>query len=277
MAKLVGCFAAGHAPNIARTWETMDKDERTWLDEKFGDFARRVKAVEPDVLIIHSTDHWSNFFLDNIPAFCIGIADEHDGPTEPFMKPVFDYEKLKGHGALANHILEFAFASEFDPSYSMHLKLDHGVVVPVWQAHFDTMPAIIPVYLNLVQKPFSTPLRCIKWGHMLRGAIESFPGNLRVAVIGTGGMSHSIGETTQGWVDEPFDHACIELFRTASDEELGAKMDAMLKVTGNGGAEMRNWLCAHGAAAGKGFDLIGYRPMPSMLIGCGLAEWRLAS
>ena len=51
----------------------------------------------------------------------------------------------------------------------------------------------------------------------------------------------------------------------------------MLKVTGNGGAEMRNWLCAHGAAGGKGFDLIGYTPMPDMLIGCGLAEWRLAA
>lgn len=277
MAKLVGCFAAGHAPNIARMWETMDKKDRDWLDEKFAEFGRRVKATRPDVLIIHSTDHWSNFFLDNIPAFCIGIGDEHEGPSEPFMKPVFPHDTLKGHAALAEHILEHAFEAEFDPSYSMHLKLDHGMVLPVWQVYFESIPPIVPVYLNLVQKPFSTPLRCIKWGHMLREAVESYPEDLRVVVVGTGGMSHSIGETTMGWVDEPFDRACIELFRSASDEEIGKKMAEMLKVTGNGGAEMRNWLCAHGAAGGKGFDLIGYTPMPAMLIGCGLAEWRLAA
>ena len=38
---------------------------------------------------------------------------------------------------------------------------------------------------------------------------------------------------------------------------------------------MRNWLCAHGAAGGKGFEMIGYTPMPDMLIGCGIAEWHL--
>jgi aromatic ring-opening dioxygenase catalytic subunit (LigB family) len=277
MAKLVGCYAAGHAPNIARTWDTMDPVERAWLDDKFGELAKRVKAARPDVLIVHSTDHWCNFFLNNIPAFCIGIGDEHEGPPEPFMKPYFPQETMAGNAKFGKHVLETAFASEFDPSYSMRLKLDHGMVLPIWQIGFDKIPAIVPVYLNLVEKPFATPLRCIKWGHMLRQAIQSYPEDIRVAVIGTGGMSHSIGETTQGWVDEPFDHACIELFRSADDQELGTKIDDMLTRSGNGGAEMRNWLCAHGAAGGGDFELIGYRPMPSMLIGCGVAEWHLAA
>ncbi len=277
MAKLVGCYAAGHAPNIARSWDSMNKDTRTWLEEKFGELSKRVKKADPDVIIVHSTDHWSNFFLDNIPAFCIGIGDEHEGPPEPFMKPVFPHDLLEGHGGLGRHILEHALSSEFDPSYSMRLKLDHGICVPIWQCGFETLPAIIPVYLNLVEQPFATPLRCIKWGRMLRDAIESYPEDLRVAVMGTGGMSHSIGETTFGWVDEPFDEACIKLMQSASDEELGTELEKMLKVTGNGGAEMRNWLCAHGAAKGQGFDLIGYAPMHDMLIGCGVAEWRLAA
>ena len=55
MAKLVGCYAAGHAPNIARTWETMDQKDRAWIDEKFGELGVRVKAARPDVLIVHST------------------------------------------------------------------------------------------------------------------------------------------------------------------------------------------------------------------------------
>ena len=74
---------------------------------------------------------------------------------------------------------------------------------------------------------------------MLREAIEAYPEDLRVAVLGTGGLSHSIGETTMGWVDEPFDHACIELFKSASDEKFASDLTEMLEKTGNGGAELR--------------------------------------
>ncbi|MGY9019367.1 MAG: DODA-type extradiol aromatic ring-opening family dioxygenase [Alphaproteobacteria bacterium] len=277
MAKLVGSFAAGHAPNVARLWDTMSGESREWLTSHYDEMGRRLKALEPDVLIIHSTDHWVNFFLDNMPAFCVGIGAEHGGPPEPFMKPVFPHDALAGHADLGRHIVEYALEADFDPSYSMQLKLDHGMCVPVWRMELDPMPAIVPVFMNLVEKPFPTPKRCLAWGHMLRDAIEAYPEDLRVAVLGTGGLSHSIGETTMGWVDEPFDHACIELFKSASDEKFAADLTEMLEKTGNGGAELRAWIVAHAVAGSQGFDLIGYAPMPDMLIGCGVAEWTVAA
>ena len=200
MAKLVGSFAAGHAPNVARLWDSMAIESREWLTTHYDEMGRRLKALDPDVLIIHSTDHWVNFFLDNIPAFCVGIGEDHGGPPEPFMKPVFPHESLCGHPGLAGHILEFALNADFDPSYSMKLKLDHGMCVPVWRMDLNPMPPIIPVFMNLVEKPFPTPKRCLAWGHMLRDAIEAYPEDLRVVVLGTGGLSHSFGETTMGWV-----------------------------------------------------------------------------
>ena len=277
MARLVGGFAASHGPNIARRWETMEPDTREWLETRFGDMRRRLAALRPDVLVVHTTDHWVNFFLDNIPAFCVGIGDEHEGPPEPFMKPVFPHETLPGHAGLGRHLLERAFAADFDPAYSHRLKLDHGMCVPIWLLGLEPMPKIVPVLINLVEKPFPSPARCLAWGRMLRAAIESYPEDVRVAVLGTGGLSHSIGETTMGWIDEPFDHACIELFRSAPDEKIAADLDRMLETTGNGGAEVRAWAVAHAAAGGRGFDLIGYTPMPMALIGCGLAEWRVAA
>lgn len=277
MAKLVGSFAAGHAPNVARLWEGMKAESREWLTKHYDEMGRRIKALEPDVLIIHSTDHWVNFFLDNIPAFCVGIGEEHGGPPEPFMKPVFPYETLAGHAEFGRHIVEFALGADFDPSYSMKLKLDHGMCVPVWRMGLETIPSIIPVFINLVEKPFPTPKRCFAWGHMLRDAIEAYPEDLRVVVLGTGGLSHSIGETTMGWIDEPFDHACIELFKSASDQKFSTDLTNMLDKTGNGGAELRAWIVAHAVAGSKGFDLIGYKPMPDMLIGCGVAEWHVAA
>ena len=276
MAKLVGSFAAGHAPNIAREWEKMKAESRDWLQSRFDELSRRLKVLNADVLVIHSTDHWVNFFLDNIPAFCIGIGDEHDGPPEPFMQPIFKDKNLTGHSGLAKHILEEAMAADFDPSYSLRLKLDHGMCVPIWRLNLDPIPPVIPVFMNLVEKPFPTPKRCLAWGHMLREAIESYPQDLRVAVLGTGGLSHSIGETTMGWVDEPFDHACIELFKSAEDDQIALNLSKMLEKTGNGGAELRAWVVAHAAAGSQGFELIDYAPMPDMLIGCGLAEWKIA-
>lgn len=277
MAEFVGSFASGHAPNIARDWETMKPESRDWLDKGYAEIGERLAALAPDVLIVHSTDHWANFFIDNMPAFCVGIGDEHEGPPEPFMKPVFPHETLPGHAGLGRHIVDHAYAHDFDPGWSRRLKLDHGVCVPLWRMGLEKIPAIVPVFPNLVEAPIPTPKRCLAWGHMIRAAIESYPEDIRVAVMGTGGLSHSIGETTMGWIDEPFDRACLDLFRGASDAEIAKRLDEMLAVTGNGGAELRNWAIAHAAAGGKGFDLIGYAPMPDMLIGCGLAEWKLAA
>jgi aromatic ring-opening dioxygenase catalytic subunit (LigB family) len=208
MAEFVGSFAASHGPNFARSWDSLDDQTRTWATNGFGEMAKRIAALKPDVLLVHSPDHWVNFFLDNMPAFCVGIGDEHDGPPEPFMKPVFPHETLPGHAGLAQHLLDRAFAADFDPSFSARLKLDHGICVPIWLLDLDPMPAIVPVVMNLVEKPFTSLKRCIAWGHMVREAIESYPGDLKVAVLGTGGLSHSIGETTMGWIDEPFASSC---------------------------------------------------------------------
>ena len=275
MAKVVGCFAASHAPNIARAWETLNEDTREWLNSRYKILGDRVKALEPDVLVVHSNDHWINFFLDNIPAFLIGIGAEHDPPPEPFMKGLFTQDTLPGHADLGRHILDYGMEADFDPSYSHRIKIDHGIGIPLWRMGYNDVPPIVPVFINLVEKPFPTPKRCLAWGHMIRDAIEAFPEDLRVVVFGTGGLSHSIGETTMGWIDEDFDLACIELFKTATDEQLANELGQRLSQTGNGSAELRSWSIAHAVAGSQGFDLIGYAPQPETLIGCGLAEWKI--
>src|SRR5262249_44038640 len=114
MASLVGVFAASHGPIIARDWETMPRDHRDKLAAAFDELGLRLKGCQPDVLVVISPDHWVNFFINNLPAVCIGIGDEHDGPPEPFMKSVYPHETLKGHSALGRHILETALDSDFE-------------------------------------------------------------------------------------------------------------------------------------------------------------------
>ncbi len=277
MAQLVGAFAASHGPLIAREWDMLPADIKSGFETAFGEAGRRLEAAKPDVLVMVSPDHWVNFFIDNLPAFCIGIGEEHDGPPEPFMKKVYPHETLVGHPAFGSHLLETALENGFDPSQSHRLALDHGFCVPLWRMGVDPKLPIVPIIVNDLEAPFPPLKRCVEWGKMLRRAIESFPGDLRVALLATGGLSHSIGEPTMGEIDQPFDRACIELFRTADDDKLAAELEARLPNTGNGGSEVRNWVIVHAAAGSQGFDLIDYAPVEEVYIGCGVAEWKVAA
>ena len=228
-------------------------------------------------LVVVSPDHWVNFFISNLPAICIGIGDEHDGPPEPFMQKVFPHRVLKGHAAFGRHLLQTALDNDFEPALSHRLKLDHGACIPLWRAGVAPELPLVPVLVNDLEAPMPSIRRCLAWGRLLRQAIESYPEPLRVAVLGTGGLSHSIGEPTMGWIDEQFDHDCIRHFENGDDSELDAFLTEALPRTGNGAHEMRDWVIAHAAAGSTGFELIDYFPSPATLVGAGFASWRLTA
>lgn len=277
MAKFVGSFAASHGPVIARDWNKLPDWMRNQLDASYSEMGRRVRELAPDVMIIVSPDHWANFFINNLPMFCVGIGPEHDGPPEPFMKPVFPHETMKGHPGFGMHLLQTALDNEFDPALSHRLALDHGFCVPLWRMGLDPLPAIVPVTVNELDDPMPSIKRCLSWGRMMRKAIDSYPEDIRIAVLGTGGLSHSIGEATMGDIDEVFDRTCIDLFRTASDDALATGIEKALVGVGNGSHEVRSWVICHACAGSQGFDLIDYAPMPEVLLGCGLAAWKEAA
>jgi len=277
MASLVGIFAVSHGPIIARDWETMPRDHRDKLTAAFDEVGRRLRACKPDILVVVSPDHWVNFFINNLPAVCIGIGDEHDGPPEPFMKKVYPHERLRGHVGFGRHLLQTALDNDFEPALSHRLRLDHGTCIPLWRIGVSADLPLVPILVNDLEEPMPSIRRCFAWGRLLRHAVESYGEPLRVAVLGTGGISHSIGEPTMGWIDEEFDHACIKHFQDGDESQLDAFLTRELPRTGNGAHEMRDWVIAHAAAGSKGFELIDYFPSPPTLVGCGFASWKLGA
>jgi len=276
MASFVGSFAASHGPLIARDWLTMPAHRREHFTTTFRELGRRFTETRPDLLIEIAPDHWSNFFLDNLPSICIGVGEEHEGPPEPFLKD-FPHQHLAGHPGFGMHLLETALASDFEPSRSHHLTLDHGFCIPLMRMELAQLPPIVPIAINGIEPPFMSIRRCLAWGRLLRQAIETYPGKLRVAVLATGGLSHSIGEATMGAIDEKFDHDCIRLFAAGDDNALAAYLEDALPRTGNGGHEVRTWVIAHAAAGSRGFELIAYEPVPEVYVGCGYAAWQVAA
>ena len=126
--------------------------------------------------------------------------------------------------------------------------------------------------LNSIEPPMPSLRRCLDWGRLLREAIESYREPIRVAILGTGGLSHSIGVPTMGAIHEDFDLETIRRF-SSSDDALISYLEDELPRRGNGSEEVRNWLVAHGAALGRGFELVEYLPVPTVIVGCGFASW----
>ena len=274
MAELVGVYAACHGPLIVRMWDQLPASLKDTLNQSFAELGRRIRAARPDVLIVVSPDHWVNFFLDNLPSICIGVGDTHEGPPEPWLS-AFPHRQMAGHAVLARHLAEHVCANGFEPSISYKLALDHGFCIPLWKTALEPMPAIVPVVLNTVEPPFPSPQRCLTFGACIADAVRAFPGALRVAVLGTGGLSHSIGEPTMGAIDEAFDREFVRLLESGTREAMLTFLDQRLPVAGNGAAEVRNWLAAHGAAGEQGFDLIHYSAMPEIYVGGGFASWNV--
>jgi aromatic ring-opening dioxygenase catalytic subunit (LigB family) len=271
MAELVGIYAGSHGPLIARDWDRLPAALKERLGAAYGELGRRMAAARVDVIIGIAPDHWTNFFLDNLPAVSIGIGEEHGGPPEPFMRD-FAPNPIPGHPELGRHLLETALAADFEPALSYKLRLDHGLCLPLSRLCLAPMPRVVPILINALEPPMLSYRRCFAWGRLLRDAVVSYPGPVRVAMLATGGLSHSIGEPSMGAIDEAFDRRCLDGFARGDEAPL---IDLLERGEGGNGAhEIRNWAVAHGAAGSRGFELADYIPAPEVYVGCAFAAWR---
>jgi aromatic ring-opening dioxygenase catalytic subunit (LigB family) len=274
VAELVGAFAASHAPLIARDWALFSDGLKQRLERDFRELGRRLAAVRADVLVVVAPDHWTNFFLDNLPNVCVGIGAVHGGPPEPFLRD-FPFPEPAGDPGFGEHLVATALAAGFEPAVSHHARLDHGICLPLLRMGLPALPRIVPLWLNSLEPPMPALGRCLAWGGLLRDAVASYPAPVRVAVLASGGLSHSIGEPTMGAIDEPFDRECLAAFTSGDPAALTAFLDARLAAAGNGAHEVRNWLVAHAAAGNAGFELIDYLAVAEVYVGCAWGSWRI--
>jgi hypothetical protein len=129
MAELVGVFAASHTPVMLNFPEAIPDAEREAIFGAFKHLGNELRRAAPQCLVVVSDDHLHNFFLNNFPAFCIGAAESYPTPVEHWLKA--DKTTLQGDADFGAHLLATALHSGFDPSFSMELTLDHGVLTPL--------------------------------------------------------------------------------------------------------------------------------------------------
>lgn len=273
MADLVGVFAASHTPVMLNFPMAITEADREQIYGSFKTLGARLKETRPDAVIVIADDHLHNFFLNNFPAFCVGVADHYETPAEHWLKA--DKQRLKGDAQLGGHLLGEALNAGFDPSFSMELTLDHGVLTPLVLGGIASEVPIVPLLINCVQPPFPSMQRCLNWGKFMRQAIASCGHLQRIAVLATGGLSHDVATPRMGLVNEAFDRQFLELLSGSRDSELIEYSTKEVGNAGNGTEEVRNWLVAHGAAGGARFEPLYYKALPQWYAGIALGSWRL--
>jgi aromatic ring-opening dioxygenase catalytic subunit (LigB family) len=274
MAEIVGIFAVSHTPVMLNFAEQAPLVVREEVFAAFRAMGEHMKAARPQALLVLSDDHLHNFFLDNLPALCIGAADRYDTPVEHWLKAA--KRVLPGDTALGAHLLNSALEGDFDPAFSMELTLDHGVLTPLELAGIDWPLPVVPVLFNCVQPPLPPVRRCYEFGRLLGRALRAYAGLERVAILATGGLSHDLATPRMGLVNESFDRTLLALLEAGVPEPVLRHATERVHEAGNGAEEIRMWLAAMGAADGGRFRTRYYRAVAEWYTGIGIGEWRAA-
>lgn len=275
--KIVGVFAASHAPGITGFPERANPAQRDAVENAFRDMNAQIQALRPDAVIAVSVEHFTNFFLGNLPAFAVGTSDSYLGPVTKEMGDFInvDQHNYIGNAALGEHLYKFALESEFDPALvEGGLTFDENFCVPLKRLDPDSQLPLVPVIVNGVNRPCPTANRCYDFGRMIRRAVEAQSVAERVIVLGTGGLSHWVGMPESGNINQEFDRDFLARLESGDSKRLTDYTQDQIDVAGNGADEIRTWLVAAGAA-GTAFDTLVYEPVPEWLTGTALAAARL--
>lgn len=250
MARIIGAIASSHTPTIGFALDRQKQDDPVWapIFEAYEPIRRWLAEKQPDVLVLTYNDHVTSFFFDHYSAFALGIADQYpvadEGGGPRALPPV------RGHAALSQHIGMSLVADEFDMAFFQDKALDHGVLSPLSMLLPDSRQwalPIVPLQIGVLQFPVPSARRCYKLGQALRHAIESYPEDLDVAIVATGGLSHQVHGERCGFNNTPWDMEFLDLIER-DPERLAAMTQAEYAVRGGWeGAEVIMWLVMRGA------------------------------
>ena len=250
MARIVGGIGASHSPTIGYAKDTGKQHDPAWkpIFDGFDAIRGWVHRRKVDVLFTIYNDHVTSFFFDHYSAFVLGIddqyvaADEGGGPRQ--------VAPGRGHLGLSQHIAMAMVADEFDMSFFQGKAVDHGFLSPLSMLGDETGPwpgRVVPLQVGVLQFPIPSAKRMWNLGRTLRKAIESYPEDLNVAVMATGGLSHQVHGERAGFLNEAWDAEFLDLLEKAPQELVNMRIAEYAAKGGMEGAEVIMWLIMRGA------------------------------
>ena len=266
MAQLVAAMASVHIPTLLAAPQRFTPAVWEKFQQGFGVLRNTLTTAGVDTIVVISDEHFNVLDPRCYPSFGVVTAATCTGPTENWLGMPRGSINVRGVPELGETVLHEGIRQGFDLTRIGEGNLDHGFLTCL---HFLT-PAWDLSYLWLIQNCVLPPLpsvrRCYEFGRMVGAAIRTWEAPRRVALLGTGGLSHAVGTPDMGRVDAAFDTRLLDLL-CANSPALCDITDAEMDAAGNGTHEIRNWVAVAGAVAGARGEVVMYENMP----GCGSA------
>lgn len=264
--------------------------------------------ARPDVLLIFGDDQGEQFGFGNFPALSIFLGKEFDGykvapefglpapgtSRSPRPKSPDEWVTVKGHPGLAKYLMEGLVERGFDMSFSMELPdkdegIGHAFMRPSYYLRPDYDLPTVPIFVNCFFAPQPTGVRCYELGRAVGALIDQCPDDLRVAVLGSGGLWHTPG-APGSIVNGPFDNAVLDAVRAGDAARMAEFFDSqrpdepmadtpMSPGTGMRGGlsagtgEIRNWIAAAAVVDGQAGVVVDYVPVHASPVGMAFAYW----
>ncbi|PWT84794.1 MAG: protocatechuate 3,4-dioxygenase [Proteobacteria bacterium] len=266
---------------IAKRYEAV----RQAIDRMKAD----VLAAKLDLLIICGDDQHELFNDDLMPPLVIYYGDTIRNPVRSEVPADAWYKRAQMrrfedkqeahypcHPAMALHLIEGLVERGFDVTSMKALRKEQyeGHAFSFMHRFYlaDRMVPIVPLMLNTYYPPNPpTPARCLALGKAIGELIKTFPGDLRVGFMASGGLSHFQAE-------EDLDDAVIDAMRRKDLDFLSKLNPKRLQA---GSSEIRNWLVLAGAATDLNMTWVSYTPgyrTPALTgTGLGFAAWKPAA
>ncbi len=283
MAKIV--FAAGvpHAPAIVGQFDHAPDEVKAVVTDTFEAVKQQMYAARPDVLIVFANDHLANSRVRSYPDFLIGTAREHRGPHSWF-KPWIgcrDYV-AKGNPDVAKALFRgMTHRGIRMTAKAENLNFDDNISVPVVMTDLDQSEiGLVPVLQNCTVPPYPDQYHCYAVGKALGDFVRNdLPADLRVGLIGSGGLSHEPGGARYYKIDQEFDRAFLQLTTQGDHDTLLKEMTPeRMDTAGMGGtAEILAWYPIMGAIGECTGEDFGYSGWPNFRCGIGGVIWDLST
>ncbi|HLY64437.1 MAG TPA: extradiol ring-cleavage dioxygenase [Chloroflexota bacterium] len=243
-----------------------------------------LKTTPLDAIVIFGDDQHEQFGDENMPAVAIyhgetcSVVHKDRGPNHPKWMDAEaaqwenKFPEYPAHPNLARHLISSLTEQEFEVTRCSELRPDigigHAFSFPYRRVWPECNVPIVPVMVNTYYPPNQpTPRRCYALGQAVRQAVECWEGGQRVAIMGSGGLSHVI-------IDEDLDKFTLDGILSQDPDKLAAIPRDKLR---GGTSEILNWVALCGATQHLKPTLIDYVPTyrSPAATGCGMtfAYW----
>lgn len=254
MGRIVAGIGTSHVPSIGGAYDRKKTETPAWkpLFDAYVPVREWLQEIKPDVAIMVYNDHGADFFFDKYPTFAVGCADSYAIADEGFgTRPL---PAIPGDLAFSQHLCRSLVYDEFDITVCQEMAVEHGFLVPMHLCfeHAESWPvASVPLAVNVLQHPLPTARRCYKLGQAIRRAVESYERDIKVAILGTGGMSHQLTGSNFGQMHRDNDLDFLDRIENDPESLTQLTHQALMEKFGVEGIELIMWLVMRGALSDK--------------------------